>query len=84
MITVKMVIGLLAFEERVESLMRRGFIIVPRGTTYMMFFQPSGIQVFDEIKSCGLSFLALVVLPEVEITVNLQKFMAVFYTWTIT
>ena len=33
-----------------ESFLRRGFIIVPRGTTCMMFFQPPGIQVFDEIK----------------------------------
>ena len=33
-----------------ESFLRRGFIIVPRGTTCMMFFQPPGIQVFNEIK----------------------------------
>lgn len=56
MITVKMVIGLLAFKERAESLLRRGFIIVPWGTTYIMFFQPPGIQVFDEIKLYGLFF----------------------------
>ena len=46
MITVKMVIGLLAFEERAESLLRRGFIIVPWGTICIMFFQPHGIKVF--------------------------------------
>ena len=56
MITVKMVIGLLAFEERAESLLRRGFIIVPWETTCFMFFQPPGIQAFDEIKLCGLFF----------------------------
>ena len=53
MITVKMAIRLLAFEERAESLLRRGFIIVPWETTCFMFFQPPGIQAFDEIKWCG-------------------------------
>ena len=53
MIKVKMVIGLLAFEERAESLLRRGFIIVPWETTCFMFFQPPGIQAFGEIKWCG-------------------------------
>ena len=33
-----------------ESFLRRGFIIVPPGTSCMMFFQAPGIQVFDEIK----------------------------------
>ena len=52
MITVKMVIRLLAFEEQVESLMRRGFIIVPRGTSCMMFFHPSGVQVLATKLNC--------------------------------
>ena len=56
MITIKMVIGLSAFEERAESLLRRGFIIAPWETTCIMFFQPPGFQVFDEIKLCGLFF----------------------------
>ena len=85
MITVKMVIGLLAFEERAESLLRRGFIIVPWGTICIMFFQPHGIKVFRRNKLCGLS-LALVVSSEVE---NKRRYYttlitAVFYIWTIT
>ena len=56
MITVKMVIGLLAFEERAESLLRRGFIIVPWGQFVSCFFNPMVFKCSDEIKLCRLFF----------------------------